>query len=306
MSAVGGNGQELKCYPGALAAHEEVVSQPELFWRTLKSFHSLLGTKFVVPVIGKKELDLHLLYVEVTKRGGFDKVIMEKKWREIGCVFNFSPTTTSASFVLKKHYGTLLQQYERVYFFKSQGCLFIPTAPSPVDRCVHGPDMADNEEYSWRSVGDSSDLPVEGSFNSLAVGTIDGKFDCEEQPVSPTPDAELSTDIVPYNPKPGRSHRGRKKRRRWGRDPGHPKPNRSGYNFFFAEKHSALKSLYPNREREFTKMIGEAWNKLNPEERMVYQNIGLRDKERYKRELKEYNEKLKQKQEASDASRFNY
>ncbi|CAN0847803.1 High mobility group B protein 9 [Linum grandiflorum] len=51
--------------------------------------------------------------------------------------------------------------------------------------------------------------------------------------------------------------------------------------------------MYPNREREFTKMIGHSWTNLTPEERSVYQNIGLQDKERYKRELKEYKEKLK-------------
>ena len=81
-------------------------------------------------------------------------------------------------------------------------------------------------------------------------------------PAPPTHNA-----LVPYAPvlhKPGRCTR----RRRSG-DPGHPKPNRSGYNFFFAEKHSALKSLYPNREREFTKMIGDSWNKLSPEDRVV-------------------------------------
>lgn len=61
----------------------------------------------------------------------------------------------------------------------------------------------------------------------------------------------------------------RKRRRRRGGDPNRPKPNRSGYNFFFAEKHSLLKTLYPNREREFTKMIGESWNNLSPEERTV-------------------------------------
>lgn len=61
----------------------------------------------------------------------------------------------------------------------------------------------------------------------------------------------------------------RRRRSRSRGDPNYPKPNRSGYNFFFAEKHCKLKSLYPNREREFTKMIGESWSKLGPEERMV-------------------------------------
>lgn len=91
-----------------------------------------------------------------------------------------------------------------------------------------------------------------------------------EQPDSSTSVPESNSAIVPYTYKPhqsGRRRRRRKSKRRG--DPNYPKPNRSGYNFFFAEKHYKLKSLYPNREREFTKMIGESWSNLSPEERMV-------------------------------------
>ncbi|KAL2346204.1 hypothetical protein Fmac_000204 [Flemingia macrophylla] len=141
-------------------------------------------------------------------------------------------------------------------------------------------------------------------------GIIEGKFDCgylvsvklgsevfrgvlyhPDQLVPPPSIPKHEGVIVPFNCKSHRSGRRRRNKRRW--DPNYPKPNRSGYNFFFAEKHYSLKSLYPNREREFTKMIGQSWNSLSPEERMVYQNIGLRDKERYKRELTEYKEKMK-------------
>lgn len=149
-----------------------------------------------------------------------------------------------------------------------------------------------------------------------------------EQLVPPPSIPKHESAIVPINRKPHRSGRRKKNKRRW--DPNYPKPNRSGYNFFFAEKHYTLKTLYPNREREFTKMIGQSWNSLSPEERMVlslflffsllvfalftwllrvisklhawlimlqvYQNIGLRDKERYKRELTEYKEKMKLRQ----------
>lgn len=74
--------------------------------------------------------------------------------------------------------------------------------------------------------------------------------------------------IIPYTPNSKRRYGRRRRSKRRG-DPSYPKPNRSGYNFFFAEKHYKLKSLYPNREREFTKMIGESWTNLSPEERKV-------------------------------------
>ncbi|XP_042507402.1 high mobility group B protein 9-like [Macadamia integrifolia] len=316
-----------KRYPSPLASHEDVVGNPTVFWETLRQFHSVLGTKFMVPIIGGKELDLYLLYMEVTGRGGFQKVVREKKWRDVGGVFKFSPTTTSASFVLRKHYMSLLYYYEQVYFFKLQGPLLTPTVVSPLKSPSCRSVMPDRMD----SVSESMQLPrnhqqqqqlhmphkrttsspyldtVDPPYYPV-MGTINGKFDCGYlvtvklgsdvlhgvlyyPPASGSCPNQTEKAIVPCNPALRR--RGRRRRGRRGIDPSHPKPNRSGYNFFFAEKHSNLKALYPSREREFTKMIGESWSKLSPEERMVYQNIGLKDKERYKKELKEYKERLK-------------
>ncbi|OIT08470.1 PREDICTED: high mobility group B protein 9-like [Nicotiana attenuata] len=280
VPAGAGNRNGGQLYPPPVASHENIVNDSTLFKECLKNFHSLMGTKYTVPVIGGKELDLHVLYVEVTKRGGFDKVVDEKKWREVSSVFKFSPTTTSASYALRKHYFTLLHRFEQLYFFRREAPLLDKT-------------------------------PVSQSFQ--AEGTIDGKFDCgylvsikmgsevlngvlyhPNQPAAPSSSkatAQNCTAIVPYNPPP-HQHSGRRNRRRKGGDPNRPKPNRSGYNFFFAEKHSMLKSLYPSREREFTKMIGESWNNLSPEEKMVYQNYGVKDKERYQKEMKEYKERM--------------
>ncbi|KAL8514858.1 hypothetical protein ACS0TY_013809 [Phlomoides rotata] len=248
-------------YPVPLASHDDVVKDPTLFINTLRSFHFDMGTKFHVPVIGGKELDLHLLYVEVTSRGGYDKVVTDKKWREISSEFEFSPTTTSASYALRKHYFTLLQRYELVYYFRVQGSVFNPTGPT--------------------------------SFTVL--GTIDAKFESGYLVRVKLGDqllngvlyhpAPATTSIVPYTPlthQPGRRVRKRVN------DPSRPKPNRSAYNFFFQAKHATLKTQYPNREKEFTKMIGEAWNKLSPEDKVVYQKQGLEDKERYKKEMEEY------------------
>jgi hypothetical protein len=53
------------------------------------------------------------------------------------------------------------------------------------------------------------------------------------------------------------------------RDPAHPKPNRSGYNFFFAEQHARLKPLHPGKDRDISRMIGELWNKLKEPEKSV-------------------------------------
>ncbi|KAJ4821974.1 High mobility group B protein 9 [Turnera subulata] len=307
---------ENKHYPLPLASHEDVVKDPSMFWDTLRRFHFIMGTKFMIPVIGGKELDLHVLYVEATRRGGYEKVVAEKKWREVGSVFRFSPTTTSASFVLRKHYFGLLYHYEQVHFFKIQGpVLSIPTAAFPLTSPPCRPELA-IVECTPKPIKDRPDPPpTDSSPPFSASGTIEAKFDCgylvsvqlgsevlngvlyhPDQPGTPVVDPQYHGAIVPYSRNRRLRHSRRRRRSRRAGDPSYPKPNRSGYNFFFAEKHYKLKSLYPNREREFTKMIGQSWSSLSQEERMVYQNIGLQDKERYKRELKEYKERLKQRQ----------
>ncbi|KAL1309260.1 high mobility group B protein 9 isoform X1 [Arachis ipaensis] len=329
MSSSTVGNEEEKLYPSPLASHDDIVKDPSVFWDTLRRFHLLLSTKFIIlqqaswnmilifgiPVIGGKELDLHVLYVEVTRRSGYEKVVAEKKWREVGTVFRFSATTTSASFVLRKHYRNLLYHYEQVHFFNVKGPLYSPSS-----------DSFSGSKHSWRSElaiveyspkpvthtkGSQPQESIDPSSNLSGRGTIEGKFECgylvsvkvgsevlrgvlyhPEELVPPPTVPQNGNAIVPYGCKPHHSGRRRRRnKRKW--DPNYPKPNRSGYNFFFAERHYKLKSLYPNREREFTKMIGQSWNSLSPEERMVYQNIGLRDKERYKRELKEYKEKMK-------------
>ncbi|KAE9603519.1 putative transcription factor & chromatin remodeling ARID family [Lupinus albus] len=155
--------EEERHYPPLLASHEDLVRDPNVFWDTLRRFHFLMGTKFLVPVIGGKELDMHVLYVEVTRRSGYEKVVSEKKWREVGSVFNFSSTITSASYVLRKHYFALLYHYEQVHFFKLQGPLFTPLAPASVTNHSWKPDLA---------IVQYSPKPINKHHNSHAKGKL--------------------------------------------------------------------------------------------------------------------------------------
>ncbi|CAL9110469.1 unnamed protein product [Musa textilis] len=312
-----------KVYPAPQHSHEEVVRERPVFMDSLRRFHSSMATKFMIPVIGGKELDLHLLYVEVTRRGGLAKVIEEKKWREVIAAFKFPPTTTSASFVLRRYYLSLLHHYEQVYYFRTQGPLIPPAASSqtrtPPGKLDHSVVVSDSTMRSPKSRKRCLPEPQnKGPHNFTVTGSIDGKFEFgymvtvkigseilrgvlyHVQQPSAAAFSPLAA-VASAAPEASNEHctaamaRTRRRRRRgWRcRDPAHPKPNRSAYNFFFAEKHSKLKVLYPHREREFSKMIGESWNKLNEEERTVYRNYGLEDKERYKREMQEYKERLK-------------
>lgn len=72
-------------YPPALAQHSAVVAEPALFAETLRQFHSDMGNPLTrTPHMAGKELDLHMLYVQVTVRGGIEKVSCEtnvQRWR---------------------------------------------------------------------------------------------------------------------------------------------------------------------------------------------------------------------------------
>ncbi|WOL01422.1 high mobility group B protein 15 [Canna indica] len=299
-------------YPKPSESYEDVVADPKLFRETLEKLHSTMGTKFMVPIIGGKDLNLHRLFVEVTSRGGIEKVIADRRWREVTATFTFPSTATNASFVLRKYYMSLLRHYEQIYFFRSQGW----SSPAPT-KITSGPwkrSIEHNASHLDQTLPSSNKRKKNNGLASpqypQVVGVIDGKFEhgyfvtvnvgsetlrgvLFHIPQQTSGQATRNTNIADNinNLTSGRRRRRRKKLSK--RDPSHPKPNRSGYNFFFAEQHARLKPLYPGKDREISKIIGDSWNKLTESEKVVYQDRGLKDKERYRSEMAVYMEKLK-------------
>ncbi|KAL0906689.1 hypothetical protein M5K25_025202 [Dendrobium thyrsiflorum] len=310
-----------QAYPEALASYQDVVESKSLFMESLEKLHRAMRTKFMIPTIGGKELDLHQLFLEVTSRGGIEKVIGDRKWREVTNAFNFPSSATNASFILRKYYISLLRHYEQIYFFRAKGW----TVPSAVSLSTARASVLQTEKTSESAfafpeiqsatrkrkkgnedVALTAPLGQALSANRKVVGVIDGKFDngyfvtvtvgtnklkgvlfhalhqnaVQVQPVFPGIN-NSSTRVI----------RRRRRRKLSTRDPTHPKPNRSGYNFFFAEQHAKLKLLHPGKDREISRRIGELWNNLTETERAVYQEIGLKDKERYQSEMAMYKEK---------------
>ncbi|KAG8499005.1 hypothetical protein CXB51_005393 [Gossypium anomalum] len=321
-------------YPPPLARYEDVAACPKLFLSTLEKLHATMGTKFMIPIIGGKELDLHKLFVEVTSRGGIEKIIKERRWKEVTAIFNFPSTATNASFVLRKYYLSLLHHYEQIYFFKARG--WVPVSSDPfrsqsitqihtqgairpaIDvhaAAVQQPrvNIADSPAGAFKLITAARQSTTAGS---PVIGVIDGKFEsgylvtvtigseklkgvlyqASDDAAPEVPHcygAFSSQSVTPHATSGVQRRRRRKKSEIKRRDPAHPKPNRSGYNFFFAEQHARLKPLHPGQDREISRMIGEQWNKLTESEKSVYQEKALEDKERYRVEMEDYREKLR-------------
>ena len=118
------------------------------------------------------------------------------------------------------------------------------------------------------------DVVIDGKFEhgyivTVIMGSKSTKavlYNCTEEPALPTPSPTIpikNTDL-----KGGRRRRRRRKKLST-TDPRHPKPNRSGYNFFFQDQHRKLKPEYPGQDRLISKMIGERWNSLGTEDKAV-------------------------------------
>ncbi|XP_061367634.1 high mobility group B protein 15-like [Gastrolobium bilobum] len=322
-------------YPPPLAKYEDVTTNPKLFMFTLEKLHAAMGTKFMIPIIGGKELDLCRLFLEVTSRGGIEKLIRERRWKEVTAVFNFPTTATNASYVLRKYYTSLLYHYEQIYYFKanrwtpatSDTLQSHSTMPVPAQRTQFlQPSPGMQSAVFQQSRVNAAESPEVSLAGSPVIGVIDGKFEggylvsvsvgseklqgvlYYEAPQIPDLPASAShgQSIFVKNNNASASlgvhrRRRRKKSEIKRRDPAHPKPNRSGYNFFFAEQHARLKLQHQAKDRDISRMIGELWNKLKEPERSVYQEKAVKDKERYKAEMEDYREKLKMSHVISDA-----
>ncbi|KAK3002489.1 hypothetical protein RJ639_022568, partial [Escallonia herrerae] len=265
------------------------------------------------------------------------QVLGEKRWKEVTAVFCFPSSATNASFIARKYYSSLLEHYEQIYYFKAKGWAsrsadsMMKTPQLPASN--HGlgrPRERQKRRASYVSVPASPEVQaapappqpqrINAAESSQATptpltvtGVIDGKFDSGYL-VTVTIGSEQLKGVLYHDAQQpacqvrqnndasaGPRRRRRKKCEMKKRDPAHPKPNRSGYNFFFAEQHARLKPLHPGKDRDISRMIGELWNKLNDSEKVVYQEKASRDKERYKAAMEDYKERLRTGQIISNA-----
>ncbi|KAG6520477.1 hypothetical protein ZIOFF_017533 [Zingiber officinale] len=307
-----------RAYPKPLAKYEDVVADPELFKDTLMKLHADMGTKFMVPIIGGKGLDLHLLFVEVTSRGGIEKVVSEKRWREVTAAFSFPSTATNASFILRKYYLSLLHHYEQIYLFGSEGWnpLNAPSNTSatsvasrksleplkiyPEALTTPSKRRRNNGEFFGRHFCNNTSGLSSPTYTPV-VGVIDGKFEhgyfvtvnvgseklkgilyhvpehtAEQDPLSSicADDGNLASP---------RNHQHQLKLSML--DPNPAKQDNGGYNCFFAEQRAKLLPLHPGQDTEISRIISVSWNGLSEAEKAVYQERGMKEKERHESEM---------------------
>ena len=85
------------------------------FMKDLVAFSDAAGHPLSkLPLVGGKELNLHLLFTHVSRRGGFEATTAKRKWTEVADDMNIHDVSAShLAGSLKKHYQHLLLPYER-------------------------------------------------------------------------------------------------------------------------------------------------------------------------------------------------
>lgn len=302
-------------YPAPLATHEEVRTNKQRFVTTLTKFVQDMGTSLGrIPHVAGKELDLHILYVQVTEKGGLQAVIKDKLWKEISAVFEFPPTCTSGSFTLRKYYIKLLHDYEQVYFFRKTGAP-IP-APYISSSSKEGGSPSSTKKKTPKKEGKSSKgkrgrpkQPPPPVLGSRVNGIVDQRFEWgyfvtmnihgEEmkgiiyhQPESRPPGEAFQPVFMPqlssqFTQSVDSGGRGRKRHKLDKKDPNAPKPNKTAFNFFSVEARKEAKKNNPDMsEKEISAVVGQMWKMC--EERQQYVDEAERDKQRYMAAREDY------------------
>ncbi|KAH9309408.1 hypothetical protein KI387_037319, partial [Taxus chinensis] len=317
-------------YPSPLAEHEALLANPTYFYSLFNNFHASLGTRLTVPNIGGTELDLHVLYRQVTACGGLEQVIKERRWKEIATALKLPKSIINPSFVLRKHYIDLLYHFEQVHYFGAQGQLSPPPGPLPaphpsgdsIDNKIqyYPPVNQDQSRRKKKKKADSSEMygvNPGASIGHIVTGAIDRKFD-NGYLVTVVVGSEKLKGVIYHVPTentvpqhaivPGlMSNVGceldaqglevqmteKKKESVRKRDPNAPRRPRNGYNLFYVEQLARLKEIYGQTDRQIKTMVIDMWNRLSDDEKLPYVERGRQDTKRYKIEMKTYTEKMK-------------
>ncbi|KAL1815855.1 high mobility group B protein 10 [Daucus carota subsp. sativus] len=264
-------------HPPPDAEYDELVQNQELFREKLEKFHQFKRTKIKIPTIGGRPLDLHRLFVEVTGRGGMDKVINDRKWKEVFQGFNCPTTITGASYALRSHYQSLLYDFEQVYYFRN-------SAPSVIDNdsastIVNGSSALSlfEDSASMHPLPSGSSIMEPGSLlNGMLVAKCELGY-----MVTVDVGREQWKGILYHNPSGSESLNDsdqnhtvicRSQNELW--DPARFEENGVGYKYFHAEIWEKLKRFYGNEEDGMNKKIWLIWNRKSEAEKQVYHMKG--------------------------------
>eukprot|EP01025_Chloroclados_australasicus_P005622 TRINITY_DN11737_c0_g1_i2.p1 TRINITY_DN11737_c0_g1~~TRINITY_DN11737_c0_g1_i2.p1 ORF type:complete len:463 (-),score=68.58 TRINITY_DN11737_c0_g1_i2:306-1694(-) len=158
-----------------------------------------------------------------------------------------------------------------------------------------GEDEVESSSEEGESDAELIDETMEGG---IVIGhkAIEGKEDSPEVATPPKKKAKL---LEGAQQKAEQVEEGKKERKtRKKKDPDAPKRHLSGFMIFSMDKREQVRKENPDKKiTEITKILGEMWKNVTTEEKASYEERSAKDKERYVKEMEQYNANKKLKED---------
>ncbi|XP_055814901.1 putative high mobility group B protein 11 isoform X3 [Solanum dulcamara] len=249
------------------------------FYEKLNKLNESSGLSLVFN-LSQANLDLHLFYEEVIKRGGFNQVTKDAMWGEVACTLHVKSNITMFPTQLQKVYENLLLQFEQLYYYRSRekGTMQPPSQVSDAARLEPVKDRSEDSTGKRKFCDRSS--PV----ITLHSNDRDGPVEKRKR----KNDSSLVSTVGPETPEQKSQSSSTNKYLK--KDPGAPIRGRSSYQMYVKLECERLKKVLgeSSGSKKIRDMAINAWKTLSENDKEPYIEASKLDKERYIREMAAY------------------
>ncbi|XP_010313586.1 putative high mobility group B protein 11 isoform X2 [Solanum lycopersicum] len=258
------------------------------FYEKLNKLNEPSGLSLVFN-LRQTNLDLHLFYEEVIKRGGFNQVTKDAKWGEVACTLHVKSNITIFPTQLQKVYENLLLQLEQLYYYRSREKGTTMQPPSQVSDAARLEPVKDYS-LSLGSADRSDDSAGKRKFcdRSSPVATLHSND--KDGPVEKRK-CKNDSRLVSTGPEtPEQKSQSSSTNRHLRKDPGAPIRGRSSYQMYVKLECERQKKVLGESygSKKVRDMAINAWKTLSENEKEPYIEASKLDKERYIREMAAY------------------
>ncbi|XP_049351326.1 high mobility group B protein 9-like [Solanum verrucosum] len=263
------------------------------FYEKLNKLNESSGLSLVFN-LRQANLDLHLFYEEVIKRGGFNQVTKDAMWGEVACTLHVKSNITMFPTQLQKVYENLLLQLEQLYYYRSRekGTM---QPPSQVSDAVR---LAPVKDYSLSlgSADRSDDSAGKRKFcgrSSPVASLHHNDRDCPVEKRKRKNDSRQVSTVGPETPE--QKSQSSSTNRYLRKDPGAPIRGRSSYQMYVKLECERQKKVLGESygSKKIRDMAINAWKTLSENDKEPYIEASKLDKERYIREMAAYEQHKK-------------
>ncbi|XP_010101868.2 putative high mobility group B protein 11 isoform X2 [Morus notabilis] len=262
-STTGTNGSDLT-FSGCDG--KRLLDNSESFYKKLSELYESSGLNLVLNV-RETLVNLHVLYKEVTIRGGFYQVTKDKRWEEVAIALKLEGIKMKFPSQLQNVYALFLFQFEQIYFYR---------APEK---------KASDPGHVFSTLGNGSMLKRKNSGNLSPVLKDEENVQVKKKKIfkdnsrqsvkGRTAEQKLSP-LTPSKPKETKS------------SPGRPRQIRTAYQIFLKRECERLKGTDGNKLKagqSYRAMADYAWRNLSETDRQPYIDESNNDKETYSQQM---------------------